>query len=109
DRVGSIRRAVVDGLCLGEHAIAVRGRGSARENVDLEVLATGVGVLRLVRDGGWESLRVAGTGKAGHADLVAIVDELCRLLGAHHLGLELLMGNAICHLFLLWRSAHSDR
>ena len=101
DRIGLVGGAEPNCIRLSQHTITVWSSGGTGEQVDHEFIALGVRLLRTFRDGGGQNLRVASTSKAGNADLIAMVDKLCGLVGRHHLRTELSVSNPIGHVFLL--------
>ncbi len=67
----------------GERAVELRAGGGAGEDADLEFLSAQVGVGDAASQRQGHGLGIAGAGEAAHADLMTMLDQRGRLLGAH--------------------------
>ena len=82
-RIGLIGQPQVNAASHRQRAVEFWPGRSAGEDADLKLLAAQIRVRDAARQRHRHSLRVAGAGKAAHADLVTVVDQSGRIFGAH--------------------------
>ena len=84
NRIGVVRGAEAQSVCLRQNTVTVRSGGSTGEEIDLEFFASCVCSLSLFSDGGRQRLWIASSGEAGDSDAVTVVDKLCSLVSRNN-------------------------